>query len=167
MVRSADSSGNVTTYAYTGSLLTQITDPSGQITYLDYTGNNLTDIREVSDGATQKRVQYAYDSQNRLTSVSVDLTPANDSSTDPTYVTTYGYQGTTDLLASITQADGTKVSFQYAIYGMSWRLTQMTDGNGNPRSSARPAGMGSGPRSRAMPPPIPRRSRARPPRTTR
>jgi YD repeat-containing protein len=89
MTSSADSSGNVTHYLYTGALLTQITDPSGQSTYLDYSGNNLVDIREVSNGATQKRVQYTYDSSNRLTAVAIDLTPANDSTSDPTYVTTY------------------------------------------------------------------------------
>src|SRR5580658_2808085 len=129
LLSSANTSGDVTSYSYTGGLLTQITDPSGQITYLDYSGNNLVDIREVSNGATQKRVTYAYDTLNRLTSVSIDLTPANDSGTDPTYVTTYGYQGNTDLLASITQSDGTKVSFQYTDVSGSYRLSQYTDGN--------------------------------------
>ena len=131
MTLSADSSNNVTHYTYTGALLTRITDASGQITNLDYSGNNLVDISEVSNGATQKRVQYTYDSSNRLITVAIDLTPANDSASDPKYVTTYTYQGTTDLLASITQSDGTTVSFQYANNGGNYSVSQYTDGDGN------------------------------------
>jgi len=130
MTLSADSSNNVTHYAYTGALLTQITDPSGQTTTFEYSGNNLVDIREVSNGATQKRVQYAYDTSNRLTSVAIDLTPVNNSASDPKYITTYTYQGTTDLLASITQSDGTSVSFTYQSINGSYRVATYTDGNG-------------------------------------
>jgi hypothetical protein len=77
---SQDTAGNKETYTYTGSLLTQITDASGQTTFLDYTGNNLTDIRVVSQGVTETRTRYTYDSSNRLTTVWAGRTRIKSSS---------------------------------------------------------------------------------------
>ncbi|HXH11335.1 MAG TPA: hypothetical protein VNP04_16430, partial [Alphaproteobacteria bacterium] len=108
---SRDRDGNTISYVYTGNLLTQITDASGQVTYLDYTGNNLTQIRVVSQGQTQTLTRYSYDAQNRLSQVSVDLSPEDNAISDGrTYTTTYTYDGTSTRIASITHSDGTRVS---------------------------------------------------------
>jgi YD repeat-containing protein len=114
LLESRDADGKSTQYGYTGNLLTSITDASNQITYLDYTGNNLSKVRVVSNGLTQTQVRYGYDGSNRLTSVTVDLSPADNAIADgKTYVTNYTYDGTSKRVASITQSDGTAVSFTY------------------------------------------------------
>ena len=77
-----DTDGNALIYAYTGTLLTSVTDASGQVTYLDYAGRNLSQIRTVSQGLTQVRTRYTYDTLNRLVQVKVDLTPADNSIVD-------------------------------------------------------------------------------------
>jgi YD repeat-containing protein len=121
-----DTDGNAQTYVYTGNLLTSVTDASGQITYLDYTGTNLTKIRTVSQGVTQTRTYYSYDASNRLSQVTVDLTPGDNSIADgKVYTTTYTYDGTSKRVASITQGDGTAVTFHYDTLG---RIDTVTDG---------------------------------------
>jgi YD repeat-containing protein len=128
MVSARDADGNAKTYTYTGALLTQIRDTSGQDTFLDYTGNNLSKVRVVSQGVTQTLTRYGYDTSNRLTSVTVDLTPQDNAVTDgKTYVTTYTYDGTSKRIASITHADGTKITFTYDSSG---RVKTYTDGAG-------------------------------------
>src|SRR5882724_6533857 len=102
LLSSSDSDGNTTLYGYTGDLLTQVTDASGQVTYLDYNGNNLTQIRVVSDGQTETLTRYSYDDQSRLTQVTVDLSPEDNSVSDGrTYVTTYTYDGGSTRVASV------------------------------------------------------------------
>lgn len=125
LINGRDADGNTSTYTYTGVLLTQIRDASGQDTFLDYTGNNLTKIRVVSQGATQTLTRYGYDTSNRLTSVTVDLTPTDNAVTDnKMYVTTYTYEGTSKRIATITQTDGTKLTFTYDSSG---RVKTYTD----------------------------------------
>ncbi len=144
-----DVDGNTTTYLYTGSLLNEIRTASDQgavlnRVYLDYTGSNLTQIRTATPEGTQTKVRYTYDAQSRLTQVLVDLTPADnnlvlqDLNSDglyetvngQTYVTTYTYDGASRRIASITNGDGTGVSFTYAQAGSEWRLASLTDGEG-------------------------------------
>src|SRR5262245_1310308 len=107
-----DQSGNTLAFTYNGAgLLGAVRTSSGETTYLDYTGANLTQIRTVaSGGATQVRTRYAYDASNRLTQVTTDLTPA-DTTDAKTYVTTYTYDGTSRRVASMTQSDGTSLTF--------------------------------------------------------
>jgi YD repeat-containing protein len=109
-----DESGNSITFSYNGAgLLSAVQTASGETTYLDYAGTNLTQIRTVaSGGATLVRTSYAYDADNRLTSVITDLTP--ESTTDSkTYVTSYTYDGTSRRVATMTQSDGTSLAFAY------------------------------------------------------
>ncbi|HWK48259.1 MAG TPA: hypothetical protein VNR40_00165, partial [Steroidobacter sp.] len=141
LTHSRDVDGNTITYGYTGNRLTQITDASGQITYLDYTNDNLTSIRVVSDGQTQTLTRYYYDSSNRLRQVVLDLTPADnvvslvDANSDglyeavngQTYVTTYTYDGVSDRITSITQGDGSSVSFTYQQLNGQYRVHTFTD----------------------------------------
>ena len=56
LIQAADTDGNITTYAYVGALVTQITRASQgttQTLFLDYTGTNLTQVRAVNGTATQ------------------------------------------------------------------------------------------------------------------
>lgn len=131
LIASRDADGNTIAYAYTGALLTQITDASGQTTYLDYSGNNLSQIRVVSNGQTQTLTRYTYDGSNRLSQVRVDLSPQDNSITDnQVYTTTYGYDGTSRRIASITQSDGSSVAFTYQLIDAEYRVRTYTDGEG-------------------------------------
>ena len=124
-----DADGNDVQYDYTGSLLTRILDASGQETILEYSGNNLTAIRVTSGGVTQTLTTYGYDSDDRLSQVTIDLSPenANDALT---YVTTYTYDGASNRIASISQSDGTTVQFAYQLIDGQYRVTTYTDGAG-------------------------------------
>lgn len=142
LITRRDNDDNEYTYIYSGSLITQINDiASGQTVHLDYAGTNLTQIRTTSDGVIQSRVHYTYDTQNRLSQVIFDLTPADSdiSAGDPeidgtyvsvntqTYVTTYEYDGSSRRVAKITTAEGVVVSFAYDVSG---RIKTVTDGLG-------------------------------------
>lgn len=115
LINTKDVDGNTSVYTYNSSnLLIQIRDAAGQDTFIDYTGNNITKIRVVSQGITQTLTRYGYDGSNRLTSVTVDLTPGDNAVTDgKTYVTTYTYDGTSKRVATITQTDGSTLTFTY------------------------------------------------------
>jgi YD repeat-containing protein len=122
----ADADGNTTRYGYTGSLLTLITDAAGERTRLNYSGTLLTDVRtERADGSALTRVRYAYDASQRLTTVTVDLSPEDQSVVDgKTYVTRYAYVGSSTMLQSLTQSDGT--SYTFNSYDSLGRLTGFT-----------------------------------------
>src|SRR5581483_1413776 len=82
---------------------------------------------------TQTVTRYNYDAQNRLTQVVVDLSPGDNSIADgKTYSTAYTYDGTSKRIASITQGDGTTISFTYEQVGTStvYRVKTYTDGEG-------------------------------------
>lgn len=132
----ADSDGNILTYSYDAatSLITQVADANGEKTQLIYntTTKQLSQINVVnSSNVTTTRVRYTYDTNTpiaRLISVSTDLTPVDGSIADGNaYVTTYAYVGTTNLVSSITNSDGTKTSFTY---DASNRVATVTDGTG-------------------------------------
>ena len=106
--------------------------------YIQYTwsGNNVTlittgftDYGASSSGAddvnkTQTRTRYSYDGSNRLTTVTVDLSPSDNSIADgKTYVTGYTYHGTSKRIATITQTDGTSLTVAYDVSGRVETLT--------------------------------------------
>ncbi|MES9851115.1 MAG: DUF6531 domain-containing protein [Candidatus Thiodiazotropha sp. L084R] len=125
LIQKRDADGNSLSYTYTGDLITQITDASGQATYLDYNGTNLTQIRTVSQGQEQNRVRYSYDTQNRLSQVTVDLTPQDNLIDDgEVYVTQYSYDGDSKRVSSISHTDGTGVLFTYDASGRLETLSQ-------------------------------------------
>jgi YD repeat-containing protein len=127
-----DQSGVLVTYKYnqyTPGQLFQITHANGNTVYYDYTGNNLSGIRTLSSNGIAYNVYYAYDSSDRLTGVTLDLTPG-DSDTQ-SYVTTYTYRGASNQITSVTQSDGTKLTFGYTQVPATtgpWLLTSVTDG---------------------------------------
>ncbi|MDM0122209.1 LysM peptidoglycan-binding domain-containing protein [Variovorax arabinosiphilus] len=128
-----DPSGNTVSYAYNANgTLQSMSSANGEVTYFDYTGTNLTQIRTVAaGGSTLTRVRYVYDAANRLSSVSVDLSPEDNSVSDGSrYLTAYTYDGTSKRIASVTQSDGTSLQFTYVQTGGQYRVATVTDGMG-------------------------------------
>src|SRR6266705_3761059 len=128
-----DEDGNGLSFVYNAAgLITQVNDASGETTFLDYSGNLLTDLHSVTaDGQTIVRTRYAYDASNRLATVTVDLSPQDASVADGNrYVTTYTYDGASRRIASISQSDGTTISFTYVQIALDWRVATYTDGQG-------------------------------------
>jgi YD repeat-containing protein len=129
-----DTSGNRVSYAYNAqNLLSSVTTASGEITYLDYNGTQLTQLRTVlktADGkqSTQTAVRYSYDNLGRLSQVTVDLSPDDNSIADgKVYTTTYTYDGCSSRIASITASDGSKVAFSYQLIDGEYRVTQIAE----------------------------------------
>jgi YD repeat-containing protein len=131
LLSSTDSNGNTITYSYGGNgLLASVTDAAGEATYYDYNGTNLSQIRTVTaDGHTLTRVRYSYDASNRLSTVTLDLTPADNAISDnQVYRTTYTYDGNSKRIASVTQSDGSSQSFTYVQVGADYRIATVQDG---------------------------------------
>ncbi|MCW7541708.1 hypothetical protein OOT46_28325 [Aquabacterium sp. A7-Y] len=120
-----DLDGKALTLGYNASgLVSQIQTASGETVYIDYdttTGKtaNIAQIRTVKTDGSLTRVRYGYDSVNRLTSVTVDLSPSDNAIADgATYVTTYTYvDATSRRLNTLTQSDGSKLDFDYDTSG--------------------------------------------------
>src|SRR5216683_613539 len=69
--------------------------------------------------------------QDRLSQVTVDLSPDDNAVTDGnTYVTRYTYDGTSRRVATLTQSDGTSLAFTYIQVGADWRVATLTDALG-------------------------------------
>jgi YD repeat-containing protein len=111
-----------------------VTNERGEKTEFVYgTGAALNNVLEVRTRSTtgallQTRVRYGYDGSQRLTSVTVDLSPTDNSIADgKTYVTTYTYDGASKRIASIGQTDGSRLEFTYQNIGGKDRVTEMRD----------------------------------------
>lgn len=118
LLSASDGDGNTVSYAYSSNGTVQsVTDANGEITYYDYQGTKLEGIRTIdAGGASLTHVRYAYDAEERLASVSVDLSPEDGSVTDGyVYTTTYGYDGSSNRIASVAQSDGTSLAFTYVL----------------------------------------------------
>ncbi|MFZ6646154.1 DUF4214 domain-containing protein [Undibacterium sp. TJN25] len=130
-----DTKGNAVTYNYTGSLLTSIQNANGDSVEFTYENNKVVqESIKGADGASIRNTYYIYqDSEwvgEQLYQVKVDLSPADNSIEDGAfYTTTYTYLPATDatrqpLLTSMTQSDGTVVTFGYLSFSAD------TDGDG-------------------------------------
>jgi YD repeat-containing protein len=102
------------------SHVNRVTTADGSWVQYDWSGNNVSDIvtgytdLATNTSKTLTRTRYSYDASNRLQTVTVDLSPNDNSIADgKTYTTTYNYVGTTKLIASIVQSDGSQVSIGY------------------------------------------------------
>jgi trimeric autotransporter adhesin len=126
----ANNATNLVTYSYIGDKLDKITSADGSWIQYTWSGNNITQVLArytnlaTSGVVNQTRTRYAYDGYNRLTQVTVDLTPSDNAIADgKTYVTNYTYHGTTKQVATISQADGSSLSISY---DASSRVSSMT-----------------------------------------
>ncbi|WP_418124768.1 deaminase domain-containing protein [Variovorax sp. 160MFSha2.1] len=137
LLSATDPSGNTVTLAYnTNGTPQSFTNANGEITYFDYVGANLAQIRTLTAiGKTVTRAHYAYDASNRLSSVTVDLSPEDGSTADGAkYVTTYTYDGASNRIASVTQTDGSSLAFTYVQVGADYKVATVKDGEGNTTS---------------------------------
>ncbi|MDX8356530.1 DUF6531 domain-containing protein [Sphingopyxis terrae] len=133
IVAQADTDGNTLTFSYNAAsgLLDKVTSANGEWVQYVWSGANLTQlVTGYTDLATSTakaltRTRYAYDGQNRLVQVTVDLSPGDNSIADgKTYVTSYSYDGSSKRVASITQTDGSSLAITYDGSGRVATLTQ-------------------------------------------
>jgi hypothetical protein len=135
-----DQTGGRLQYLYdsNGILSTVTSVKAGESTTFAYAGGNLSSIQVSAKGTDNvlhayTRVQYGYDTQNRLTTVTVDLTPDDSVFGTDTYTTTYGYDGDSTRISSVTQDDGSKLLIGYVTYGdapTTWKVNSLTDALG-------------------------------------
>lgn len=119
-------------YSATG-LVSSIVASNGDQVVISYSGNNTTqlqalykDVNNPSQTKTLTSIRYEYDA-NRLSKVTVDLSPEDNSVSDlNTYVTSYTYDGG-NRIASITQTDGSRLEFTYVQVGSSYRVRTVKD----------------------------------------
>ncbi|KWI79054.1 hypothetical protein WM08_30670 [Burkholderia ubonensis] len=139
LVESRDRDGDTTTYTYDANgRLATVTTSGGDVTTLDYdAAGRLSALRtsyrqESGPDKLATTVRYAYDEQGRLSLVTVDLTPEDNSVADgKVFTTKYAYDGASNRIASLTQSDGSKLSFTYVQVGADWRvatIAQAADG---------------------------------------
>jgi len=125
IVSTTDRDGNAVSYAYNADgLLSLVSTAGGDTITLQYNASHqlvsLASSYKAADGAltTATTTRYAYDALGRLSQVIVDLSPEDNSVADgQVFTTTYAYDGDSDRLASITQSDGSQVSFTYVVAG--------------------------------------------------
>lgn len=124
-------SSYVFTDGATGNIA-KLVNPSGESIQYDYTGNLLTRIRVVdSQGATTTRTSYTYDTRNRLSQVTVDLTPQDGSTADgKLYRTSYTYHGDSNRIATLTQSDGSQLTIDYVQVGSEFKVSSLRDALG-------------------------------------
>jgi YD repeat-containing protein len=129
LLAARDADGNSLTYTYTGSLITRIVDQDGEYTDLVYGGTGGNQLQRITTQTStgSVRVRYSYDGSNRLSTVTVDLSPADGAVADGNgYVTTYTYDGTSKRVASIAQSDGSRLDIAYTPSGSDYRVTKLT-----------------------------------------
>jgi YD repeat-containing protein len=117
-----DTDGNTISFGHVNgtSLIDRVTTADGGYIQYHWSGNNLSDIQtgyiDLPTGAskTLTRTRYTYDASNRLSTVTVDLNPEDNSIADgKTYTTSYTYVGTSKLISSISQSDGSRIDITY------------------------------------------------------
>lgn len=130
-----DSDSNRVTYGYENGVLTSLVGAGGEtlsVVYDDAGRVSRLDTYVVgADGDlthSHSKVHYGYDDAGRLSSVTVDLTPADKSIEDGhVFTTTYTYQGTSSLIESVTQSNGSVVTLSYQDVEGQTRLSTIND----------------------------------------
>ncbi|MBB3063704.1 RHS repeat protein, partial [Microbulbifer rhizosphaerae] len=140
LIARVDAEGRQVTFGHNASgLVDSITDAAGQVFTIAYTGTQVTGVTVASDGVTQQRLHYSYDTQGRLQTVTVDLSPEDSSIADGNvYTTTYAYDGSSTRIASIAQSDGTLMQFAYTdVDGQGdYRVTEVRTGRASASGQA-------------------------------
>lgn len=123
--RQVDNDGNILDFTYSGAKLAEVKTENGEWVKYHWVGNNVRRIETGHSGGTLTRTWYNYDSQNRLASVTTDLTPEDGSGSDANvYIVNYSYVGNTNRIAAIGQTDGAHLAMVYDSSGRIIRLTQ-------------------------------------------
>lgn len=127
-----DASGNLQSFTYDASnRLSRITTANGEYTELVWNGTQLTQVstRTAADALTGTKTRYAYDAQGRLATVTIDLSPGDNSIADGKTVSfQYTYDGTSKRVASIIETgSGNVVSFTYVQVGSAFRVASVTE----------------------------------------
>lgn len=124
------------TFNYQAGVLSSIVAGDGDTLSFSYTDGNLTglSISEVPPGQSaavvRQQLSYTYDAQGRLASVSTTLASDTNAS-GASYTTSYTYDGSSDRVASVSQSDGTVVSYTYAADANgNYRVATVTTGSG-------------------------------------
>ncbi|MCE2597267.1 DUF6531 domain-containing protein, partial [Motilimonas cestriensis] len=135
LVRSEDANGNLTQYEYIDNRLASLISASGE--KLSFYYNDQRQLKRIdsytleNDELTHShsKVYYDYDSQGRLDSVTVDLSPEDKSIADgQVFTTTYTYQdNASPLLKTISQSNGSQVSLDYDLSGAEPQLKTIDD----------------------------------------
>ncbi|WP_374428136.1 LysM peptidoglycan-binding domain-containing protein [Ideonella dechloratans] len=136
-----DANGSTSTFTYhaTSGMLLSVTDRSGEtLTYTYDNGGAGTKLLSISasykdaSGNTVNRstVSYSYDGSGRLATVTVDLTPDNTADA-VVYQTTYTYDGTSTRVKTLTQTDGSALTFSYVQVGSDYRIQSVMDAMGS------------------------------------
>src|SRR5258705_2731846 len=131
----ADTDGNALTFTYVASSnhLDKVTTQDGSYVQFSWSGNNITQILTgytdlaTSTAKTLTRTRYTYDGSSQLSTVTVHLSPGDNSIPDgSTYTTTYTYDSTSTRGASISQSDGSRVDITYDGSNRASTLAQTT-----------------------------------------
>ncbi len=133
--RQVDRDGNTQTFDYIAgtSRVSRITNADGGYVEMSYNGSRPTQAvtYAAGGGPALTRVRYTWDTSAaaRLESVTVDLSPADNSIADGnTYVTTFTYESSTSRrIKSITQKDGSSLEIGYDSSGRVQALTELVD----------------------------------------
>lgn len=143
LIQSAtDTSGHTLSFTYNAeNLLTRVATSDGESVDYTYAGRNLVGLSTtLSSGQVLHQISYTYDTLDRLTSVSVNLDPASTALPgDPSYAgyaTVYTYDGDSDRVSSLTQSDGSTLSFSYVLSDGTYKVASVTDGLGHETSFA-------------------------------
>jgi YD repeat-containing protein len=138
----ANTIGQKLTFTYAGATLDKVTTQDGSYEQYSWSGGHISQIvtgyTNLATGAanqTLTRTRYGYDAYNRLTTVTVDLSPNDNVIADgKTYVTTYTYKSATagtpgfTQVATIAQTDGSSISVDYDGAGRVTTFTQAVAG---------------------------------------
>ncbi|CAH9050506.1 hypothetical protein PSECIP111951_00206 [Pseudoalteromonas holothuriae] len=132
-----DNNGHKTSIQYSGSRATSIVTTTSNGTEkanLVYNAQGLLEQLSFAQGESKPNthIYYIYDTNSRLSSVKVDLTPDDNSVSDgKVYETKYTYFGTSNRVEAIRQSDGTSLTVTYEKYGNDYRVKTLKDGEGN------------------------------------
>ncbi|OQS31727.1 LysM peptidoglycan-binding domain-containing protein, partial [Chromobacterium haemolyticum] len=129
--------GQTVTLDYDGAgRIVSLRSADGETLFIDYDAQgHLSQLRSVyRDGEQNKtltRTRYGYDEQNRLSSVTTDLSPDDNSIADgQVYTTRYVYDGASQRLASLQQSDGSRLDFSYVQVDGDYRVLSVSDVRG-------------------------------------
>ncbi|WP_181955859.1 DUF6531 domain-containing protein, partial [Enterovibrio norvegicus] len=130
-----DSDGNRVTYGYENGVLTSLDSAGGEtlrVVYDDAGRVSRLDTHVVgADGDlthSHSKVYYGYDDAGRLSSVTVDLTPADKTLEDGhVFTTSYTYHGTSSLIETVSQSNGSVVTLAYQTVDGQSRLSNIND----------------------------------------